>query len=171
MMKFNEYIDRTDDETTKRLNTIRKALQRGGYRVQDFALKDQDPHIFVYALPKVATFEGIRIYLLGDILAFKAQKKVETEPYGKAYTFAIQDMYDDMVLEYGDSPDKELPVKKTILKMADELRMFFVKSKTAEESLVQMQLTSIEDKSGQKDGIVVNTTGTDYANKVYSQGN
>ena len=171
MMKFNEYIDRTDDETTKRLNLIRKALQRGGYRVEDFALKDQDPHIFVYALPKVATFEGIRLYLLGDILAFKVQKKINTEPYGKAYTFSIQEMYDDMLMEYGDSEDKDKPIKKTILKMADELRMFFVKSKTAEESLVQVQLANIEDKTGEKEGIVVNTTGTDYASKVYSKGN
>ena len=55
--------------------------------------------------------------------------------------------------------------------MADELREFFNKSKDAEEELVQIQLSNIEDKSKDKEGIVVNTMGTDYASRVYSKGN
>lgn len=170
MIKFFEYIDRTDDEDAKRLHLVQKALERGGFRVKDFTRKDQDQHIFVYCLPKISTFEGVRFYFLGDILAFRAQKKVDTEPYGKAYTFSLQDMYDDMMVEYGEDKDHEKPVKKTIERMAEELNAFFKKSKEAEEELVKVQLTNIEDKTGQKDGIVANTTGTDYASRIYSKG-
>ena len=171
MIRFFEYIDRTDDEVSRRLELLKKALERGGFRTKDFVKKDQDPHIFVYCTPKTSTFEGVRFYLLGDILAFKVQKKVDTEPYGKAYTFALQDIYDDMVLKHSDSKDKKKAIKATITKMADELREFFNKSKDAEEDLVQIQLTNIEDKSKDKEGIVVNTMGTDYASRVYSKGN
>ncbi len=171
MISYFEYIDRTDDEVSRRLGLVKKALERGGFRTKDFIRKDQDPHIFVYCTPKTSTFEGIRFYLLGDILAFKVQKKVDTEPYGKAYTFSLQDMYDDMILKYADNKDKNKAVKATIMKMAEEVREFFEKSKEAEEDLVQIQLSNIEDKSKDKEGIVVNTTGTDYASRVYSKGN
>ena len=131
MIRFFEYIDRTDDEVSRRLELVKKALERGGFRTKDFIKKDQDPHVFVYGTPQSSTFEGVRFYLLGDILAFKVQKKVDTEPYGKAYTFALQDMYDDMVLKYADNKDKKKSIKATITKMADELREFFNKSKDA----------------------------------------
>ena len=171
MITFLEYIDKTDDSVNKKLTLLRKALEKKGYRVKDFINNDEDPHIFIFCLPKVSTFEGVRFYLLGDILAFRPQKKVDTEPYGKAYSFSIQDMYDDMILDYGDSDDEEKPIKKLLEKMADEMQRFFKKSKDAEEELIKIQLSDIDDKDSKADGIVVNTTGTDYASRIYSRGN
>jgi hypothetical protein len=77
-----------------------------------------------------------------------------------------------MMLEFGDDKqDKNKPVKECLRKMAQELRTYFIKSKKAEEELVKVQLSDIEDKDSTSDGIVINTTGTDYATKIYSKGN
>jgi hypothetical protein len=172
MITFLEYINRTDDLAVKRLRVLKRALEQGGFLVKDFVLAEDDPHIFVYALPKISTFEGVRFYIFGDTLAFRPQKKVDTEPYGESYSFNVQDMFDDMMLEFGDDKqDKNKPVKECLRKMAQELRTYFIKSKKAEEELVKVQLSDIEDKDSTSDGIVINTTGTDYATKIYSKGN
>lgn len=172
MITFLEYINRTDDTVVRRLKLLKRALEQGGFLVKDFALAEDDPHVFVYSLPKVSTFEGVRFYIYGDTLAFRPQKKVDTEPYGEAYSFNIQDMFDDMMMDYGDDKqDVNKPVKECLKKMAQEIRTYFIKSKTSEEELVKIQLSDIDDKDSKSDGIVINTTGTDYATRIYSKGN
>lgn len=172
MITFLEYINRTDDLAVRRLRLLKRGLEQGGFLVKDFATAEDDPHIFVYSLPKVSTFEGVRFYIYGDTLAFRPQKKIDTEPYGEAYSFNIQDMFDDMMMDHGnDKADINKPIKECLKKMSQELRTYFIKSKNSEEELVKIQLSDIDDKDSKSDGIVINTTGTDYATRIYSKGN
>ena len=74
MILFNEYVNRHHFMAKKRLRLLMNALQKDGLKVEDFTHDEHEPYIFVYAYPLATTFEGVRFYMHGDILAFKTQK-------------------------------------------------------------------------------------------------
>ena len=82
MQYFVEFVDRKQREAKKHLKLIEKVLRQGKLQVYSH-LEDEEPHLFVKANNKKLSFEGVRVYHIGDGIAFRVQKLEKTEPYGK----------------------------------------------------------------------------------------
>jgi len=167
MILFNEYVNRHHFMAKKRLRLLMNVLEKDGLKVEDFTHDEHEPYIFVYAYPVPTTFEGVRFYMHGDILAFKTQKKPETQPYGEAYELDLQTMLMDIFDNEKDKSEKH--ITKVLMKLVGrELRDHFKKAKAAEQDLLTGQVTDDKRTAGQ---IVIRNTGTDYSNTVFSKWN
>jgi len=163
MQKFIEFIDKHQRESKKQLGILKKLFEMQDYKVSDH-IKDEDPFIFVHS-PVSLTFEGIRIYKIGDQLAFRVQKEEDTHPFGRAYPIDIEDMFDDLMSEM-HNPDKA--GKEVAKAVISEIKRFFEKSSEAEK-----ELRSIQVDPADPFGRVImrgNDVGTDYANMNYTKG-
>ena len=167
MMVFKEYIDRNNSVSKKRLGLLINVLKKDGLRVEDFTHDDIEPYIFVYSYPLPTTFEGVRFYMHGDILAFRTQKKAETQPYGEAYALDLQQMLMNIFQDEKDKSEKN--ITKVLLKLiGKEIRDYFKKSVAAEKDLLSGQVADGKNSAGQ---IIIRNNGTDYANTVTSKWN
>lgn len=167
MILFNEYVNRHHFMSKKRLRLLMNVLQKDGLKVEDFTHDDHEPYIFVFSYPLATTFEGIRFYMRGDILAFKTQKKPETQPYGEAYELDLQTMLMDIFENEKDKSEKN--ITKVLLKLIGrEIRDHFKKAKAAEQDLLTGQVVDDKKNAGQ---IVIKNNGTDYSNTVFSKWN
>lgn len=167
MILFNEYVDRHQFMSKKNLRLLAKVLEKDGLEVEDFTHDTPDPYIFVYAFPKAITYLGVRFFMHGDILAFKTQKKPETQPYGESYELDLQTMLVDIYENEDDKSEKNI-TKVLIQLIGKEIRNHFKKAKKAEEEILSGQLASSKDAMGQ---ITIRNAGTDYANTVLSKWN
>jgi hypothetical protein len=167
MILFNEYVNRHHFMAKKRLRLLKRVLEKDGLEVEDFTHDNQDPYIFVYSYPVSTTFQGVRFYMHGEILAFRTQKKPETQPYGEAYELDVQTMLVDVFETEDDKSEKN--ITKILMKLIGrEVRNHFKKEKVAEEELLTGQISNAKDAAGQ---IVIRNTGTDYSNTVFSKFN
>ncbi len=163
MQTFLEYLDRKQRETVKQLDLVKMVIERSGLNVQDFTENHEDPYIFIENPHQSRTNGGVRIYKIGDALAFRVQKRGNTHPYGKAYRIDLEDMFEDFISDM----DEEKAGKEVIKTVAKELQDFFKDSLQAEKDT---QSSDIEDNSDPLGRVVVKSTGTDYANTVYNKG-
>lgn len=159
MIRFIEFIDKKEREAKKQLKIIEKILLAHGMKVKDH-LHDEDPFLFVYNPKKSTFFEGIRIYKVGDQIAFRVQKEEETEPFGKAYPMNIEEMFTDLITDH--KPDEA--GKRIMIAVTTEVKKFFEKSALAERDL--------RDKEFERDPfgkVVVRSSsfGMDYSNLTY----
>jgi len=157
MQQFLEFVDRKQRESKEHLKLVEKALRKGHMHVYAH-LEDDDPHLFVKSPTKKLSFEGVRVYTIGDRVAYRVQKLEKTEPYGKAYSLNIEDMFHDFMSE---NMDEETAAKKVMESMVSELKKFFHKSERAEEEM----------RGGDKDGVglIVKTGGSDYSSTVLNR--
>jgi hypothetical protein len=160
---FGEFVDKKKRESVRHLELVKKLLEHTGMKVDNFLMTDEDdhdPYIFCHNPAKSGSFDGIRIYKIGNDLAFRVQKESKTHPFGSAYPLPIESMFYDFMA------DKDVDNKKAGQKVIDavgkEVRKFFDKSVEAERSY---------NKEIEKDGnVLVRTSGTDYSSLVYSKG-
>ena len=159
MQIFLEFIDRKQREAKRQLRLIEKALRKAKLHVYSHIEdEDEDPHLFVKANNKKLSFEGIRIYHIGDGIAYRVQKLEKTEPYGKSYSLDADEMFNDFM---GEGMDDKEAAEKVINEIGKEIKKFFHKSAKAEEKL----------RTGQKDGVgmIVKTGGSDYSSTVLNR--
>lgn len=130
MLRFVEFVDRKQRENKRQLKVIKKLLESQEMKVKDH-LKDEDPFIFVLNPDKNTFFEGVRIYKIGSQIAFRVQKEEDTEPFGKAYSINIEEMFEDFMTDY--NPEKS--GKKIIEAVGEEIKRFFEKSSEAEKDI------------------------------------
>lgn len=157
MKLFLEFLHRKERESRKHLKIVSKALKEAKFKVHEHLKDDEDPYIFVYGEDPNLSFEGIRIYSIGDSLAYRAQKEKETEPFGKAYPLNLEDMFSDVMSQTAAEKKAGL---KVIELLSKEIKKFFKNSvKAAAES---------EDVEKPKP-VVVKTGGTDYSGMVVSK--
>lgn len=157
MMKpFIEFVDRKQRTAKKHLGLVEKLLHKGGLEVKSF-LEEDDPYIFVKNPNKNLSFDGIRIYQIGDILAYRIQRRMETHPYGKAYELNLEEMYNDFMSEFSD---EEKSGRKVIESCIHEIKTFFDKSVNAERE---------NQGSDPLNNLVMKAGGTDYSSLVMSQ--
>ena len=159
MIKFVEFINKKERETKKQLGIIEKILTQHGLKVKDH-LDDDDPFLFVFNPKKSTFFEGIRIYKVGDQIAFRVQKEEKTEPFGRAYPMDIEEMFEDLITDY----KPEEAAKRIMAAVTTEVKKFFERSSIAEKEL--------RDKEFEKDPwgkVVVRSSdyGMDYSNLTY----
>ena len=164
MKTFLEFNFAKHKETERRLELLKKVLEKDGLRVESF-LNVSKPYIFCYAPLENLDFQGIRIFENGKTMAFQVAKTKETLPYGIARSLEINDLF-DQICEFEN--DKSKAVQVLIKEINKEVRKFFSMSKDAEDELMGKIIDgqSGGDKAG---AIVIRNTGTDYANQVFSK--
>lgn len=154
MKPFIEFVNRKQRTSKKHLSLVEKLLKKGGFETKSF-LEEDDPFIFVKTNSELS-FDGIRIYEIGDTLAYRIQKEMKTHPYGKAYELNLEDMFNDYMSE---NIKEEEAGKKVIESTIEEIKKFFKRSKNAEKDIQNSDETNILMRAG----------GTDYSSLVLSQ--
>lgn len=150
---FREFLDRKEREAVTHLHIVKKLLEQAGFTVDSFLVSDEDPYIFVHSNDDSLSFAGVRVYSIGETLAYRIQKESETHPYGKSYLLDVEGMYNDVISDLGD---EEKTGKKVIKSVAEEFKRFFKKSREAEQHLKSVDVT---DGNGV---VVVRNNPTDY---------
>jgi hypothetical protein len=151
-MQFLEFVDRKQRETIRHLQIMKKVFDKIGFEVKSH-IDDEDPYLFVKS-PKSLSFEGVRIYEVGDTIAYRIQKEEDTHPYGKSYSLDVQNMFHDFMSE---NIKEKVAGRKVIDAIKDELNSFFEKSAEAEDDLI-----SQDDERN----VILKTGGTDYSTTV-----
>jgi hypothetical protein len=156
MYCFLEFVDRKERESRRHLKITLKALKESGLHTYDH-IDHEDSYIFVKSSNKDLPFEGIRIYEIGNSLAYRVQKEKDTEPFGKAYELNLEEMFNDLM---GENMKKEQAGKEVIKGVNKEIKEFFSKSAKAQAAVEEM---------GESKPLVVKTGGTDYSGMVTSK--
>ena len=161
MSSFGEFVDKKTRNAKKRLSLVEKILQRGGLQTKSHMEEGDDPFIFVNVPNKRVSFAGVRVYQIGETIAYRVQKEEKTHPYGKAYRLDIEEMYDDLV------SDEDISEKKAaymvIEALPKEIKMFFEKSALAEREMRDNQFDQMGDPLSR---VMVGSQGTDYSNQI-----
>ena len=163
MKSFSEFVSKKEREHRRQLKLIGQVLETNGLKVSSHVDEDE-PFVFVFNNSEKLSFDGVRIYSIGDSIAYRVQKEEETHPYGKAYLMDIEEMYNDLV----SSRKKPAEAAKEIIETINlEMNKFFEKSAKAEEELKDREIQSGDPL----DRTLVKSTGTDYSNSVTGKGN
>lgn len=158
MAAFTQFVDKKTREAIKQLSTLKRVLEHQGMKVSDF-LEEEDPYLFLKNEKGNLSFDGVRIYKIGNHMAFRVQKEEETHPYGKAYMLDLEEMFSDLVSDMNETRAGEV-VMQTIKK---EFEHFFAKSSEAEKEIKSGEFNKNSDSSGK---ITISTQGTDYSSMV-----
>lgn len=162
---FGEFVDKKKREAFRQLRLIEKLLVTKGFNVENYLNEEsRDPYIFCWNPARNTSFEGIRIYKIGDILAFRIQKESETHPFGSAYQLKIEEMFDDLMGEEGMTEQEA--GKRVMEAVSCEVRRFFEKSEKAEE---EQRAGAYTSPYGDGNQIDVRSTPTDYSSQIYSK--
>lgn len=162
---FGDFMNKKKRESVRQLGLVKQLLEKQGLKAENFTDNDDndDPYIFCANPAKSGSFDGVRIYKVGDQLAFRIQKEKKTHPYGAAYPLPIEEMFADFLTD--EDVDEMKAGSKVIETVSREIRRFFDKSAEAERKE--------KEKDGDKDsmGSIMNRTGgTDYSAQVFSKG-
>lgn len=161
---FGEFVDKKKRESIRQLRLLKQLLESAGMKVENFlSPQDDEPYVFCSTPGDHGSFDGIRIYKIGDQLAFRVQKENRTHPYGKAYPLPIEEMFHDFLSD--DNVDQRKAGQKVIESVTKEVRRFFDKSVEAERD----ERKQDDFKDDAQGNVLVRTTGTDYSSLVYNK--
>lgn len=157
-MQFNEFVNHRERESRDHLKLIEKILKSGkdSLKVKSF-LSEDDPYLFVYAPNDNFTFEGIRVYPIGDTYAYKIQNAEDTQPFGKAYSLDLEKMFFDHM---SDNIESDEAAKRVSENVKREINRFFELTGKAEEELAGTKPDS---------GYVLKTGGSDYSSLIFNK--
>ena len=163
---FGEFVDKKKREGLRQLKLVKQLLEASGLKVENFLDTDDkdDPYIFCFMPTKNGSFDGIRIYRIGEEIAFRIQKENKTHPYGSAYPLPIEEMFHDFLSD--EDADQKKAGEKVIKSVVKEIRRFFDKSVEAEREERERDIEQEKDTEG---NVLVRTTGTDYSSLVYNK--
>jgi len=154
-MQFHEFVDKKEREARHHLGLMKKVLEKGGFEVMDKMERRESPYIFIHSPDGNLPFEGVRMYEIGGEVAYRIQKRPDTQPYGRAYAVPVEQMFEDLLGEEDMNDEKR--GKEIIEAVVKELKDFFERSAKAEREHPTV------DPLGR---IHMRSTGTDYANQV-----
>ena len=161
METFLEYVDKKQRESKRHRRIVAKLLESGGLKVRK-NLDDESPYIFVAVPRKKMSFEGVRVYKIGNHMAFRVQKEEKTQPYGKAYPLNLEDMFRDYI---SDHMDEEKAGKLVVKSVVQEMQKFFKQTMEAEKEIMQGDFSQ-SDPLGR---VIIKSTGTDYSQMVHNK--
>jgi hypothetical protein len=163
--KFSDFVDKKKRESIKQLELIEQLLKKNGFKTENFieSKESDDPYIFCFNPSKGTSFAGMRIYKIGNELAFRIQRESKTHPYGSAYLLPIEEMYHDFLTD--EEVKEEEAAQKVIRAVASEVRRFFEQSAEAEKK--EKEEARDLDASG---NMLIKNTGTDYSSLIYNKG-
>lgn len=157
---FSEFVNKKTREAKKQLAILEKVLTKSGLNVGNF-LEEDNPYLFLHNTTGGSSFGGVRIYKIGNSVAYRVQKEDKTHPYGKAYLLDVEGMFSDLISDNTEQKAGEEVIKSII----QELRRFFEKSSAAEKEIRQGEFDGSADPLGR---ITVNPFGTDFSNTITS---
>jgi nitrogenase molybdenum-iron protein alpha/beta subunit len=161
MRNFKEFLNHKSRESKKQLKSIYKILDEQGLKVADH-LDNDDPYLFVKnSTNQKTSFSGLRIYKIGDNIAYRIQREEKTHPYGMAYLLDIENAFNDLL---GDMKEEEA-LKEVMKGVKLELETFFKKSSEAE---VQIKKTMIEPGNMSKISDIGRGGVTDYGSTIFT---
>lgn len=131
MPTFFEYVDRKQRQVVRQLKIVKRILGQAGLQVAsqlNFRHKEE-PYLYVYN-PNSDTKFGLRVYGVGEELAYRLQRKEKTHPYGKPNRLTIADMWDDIKSE---GKDDAAAANEIIKAVGDEITDYFKQSAKAEK--------------------------------------
>lgn len=162
---FGDFVDKKKRDSLRQLGLIRQMLESQGMKVDNFLENhEEEPYIFCFNPTRNGSFDGVRIYKIGEIISFRIQKENKTHPYGSAYAIPVEDMFQDFMSD--EHIDEVAAGKRVMEAVAKEIRKFFEKSVEAEkEERDQM----IDDNSNGAGSVLVKTSGTDYSSLIYNK--
>jgi hypothetical protein len=163
MRTFREFLGNKQREGKRQLHMVQKVLERSGFRVEDFLDEHfDDPYIYCYNPDRNTSFKGVRVYRIGDKIAYRVQRENKTHPFGSAYMLDLDAIFNDLM---GDGITKKEELgKKVIEEIAKNIKSFFQESAEAERE---------EDKWDDQDSgalgmvHVRNPLGGDYSSQVH----
>lgn len=158
---FIEFVDKKQREAKEQLQIVRKILEQNKFQVKDFT-EDSEPYIYVVNPGGGLSFDGIRVYKIGNTLAYRVQREDRTHPYGKAYNLDLQEMFTDYMSEH---MKKEEAGHKVARAVVHEVINFFKKSSEAEKEIASGEFDDPMDKTA-----IRSTSGTDYSSKILGSG-
>ena len=162
MESFMEFVDHKQREGRRHLVILEKALKRQQVGVKAF-LEEDAPYLYVPAPEENLSFGGVRVYQIGDTIAYRVQKKEDTLPFGRPYLLDVEEMYEDFM---SDDIKEEEAAKRVVETIADEIQKFFKRSKKAEEDFRDIDFDKQLDGAGK---IVLKNTGSDYSNNIFNK--
>lgn len=134
LMKFSSFLDKKMNETRKQLKIVGELLERSDFKVDCF-VNDEDPYIYVHADQDGLSFDGVRVYKVGDELAYRVQRESGTAPYGAAYGLGLEDIFGELIADMKE----EEAARKIEKALGQEFKNFFKKSSEAQDELNGMQ--------------------------------
>ena len=159
---FGDFVDKKKRDSIHQLELVKDLLERNGMKVENFLSTDDDdhdPYIFCFNTHKTGSFDGVRIYKIGNDFAFRVQKESKTHPYGSAYALPIESMFYDFLSDKG--VDEKKAGEKIIEAVGKEIRKFFEKSLEADRHIRDNEIE--KDSAG---SVMMRTGGTDYSSLV-----
>ncbi len=157
---FTDFIDKKQREANKQLGLIEQLLKKKGFKTENYIYRENNDDAYVYVKNPFhdTSFDGVRIYKIGETIAFRIQRESDTHPYGSAYALDVEQMFEDLMQEEDVS---ELQAGKLIIEaVAKQLNCFFKKSKEVESEDRAGTVINGED--------TVRSTGRDYGSLIYS---
>lgn len=162
METFLEFVNKRKRDGKRHLHILEQVFKRSQLNVKPF-LDEDNPYIYLISPDENADFGGVRVYQVGDTVAYRVQKRENTEPYGRPYLLDLEEMYEDFMM---DDIKEDEAAKRIVEAVADELKRFFRKSKEAENDFRDMQFDRQTDGMGK---IILRPTGSDYANNIHNK--
>jgi len=156
---FTDFADKRKRKSIKELKTLMEIFKVNGFVVKDY-LEENDPYIYIYARTKDLSFDGVRVYKIGNAISYRTQKKENTHPYGRAYLLDVTGMYDDLISDH----KKEIAAGKIVIEtIVNEINKFFDTSVDAEKLLRHDNIEKFKDPLSRA---VVNVSGSDYGDMI-----
>lgn len=166
MRTFRDFLGGKKREAIRQLNMVEEVLKRGGFRVESFLNEQFDePYIYCYNPNRDTTFKGVRVYRIGDKIAYRVQRESETHPFGTAYILDMDSIFNDLM---SDGVTKKIELgHKLMEEIVQNIRAFFKESAEAEREEEQW------DDDGDSMGMVHvrNPLGGDYSSQVHDGNN
>lgn len=159
-------MDKKRREGLKQLSLLKQLLERTGMKTESFLDNGEvdEPYVFCWSPSGGSSFGGIRIYKLGNQIAFRVQKENKTHPYGSAYPLNVEEMFNDFISE--EQVDEKKAGDMVIEHVAKEIKNFFEKSLNAERDEREGLIDKEKEAAG---SVLVRSTGTDYSSLVYNK--
>jgi len=162
MRTFREFLGGKRREAQRQLHMVKETLKKGGFRVEDFLNERFDePYIYCYNPEKDTSFKGVRIYKIGDKIAYRVQRESKTHPFGNAYLIDMDAIFNDLMSD--GMTKKEQLGQKLMEEVVENIRAFFKESANAEKEEDRW------DDDGDSMGMVHvrNPLGGDYSSQVH----
>ena len=156
--RFSDFLNKKNRDDVKHLGILEKVLQSKGMKTENH-LDEHDPYIFCYNPTKNCSFDGVRLYIIAENVAFRIQKHADTHPYGRAYQLKIEEMFEDYLSDDGVS--KKDAGMKVMEEIVTAIRKFFDTSSTIEKEIRIGDLNTAGT-------IEVRSQSNDYSNQIHN---
>lgn len=162
-MIFQDFVDRKHRKAIRELKILEQIVKMGGFETKGFFEDKFDPYVFVKSNTETP-FEGIRLYKIGDHIAYRVQNEVDSHPYGSAFDLNVEAMFDDYV-EDGEHKHLGEKVAKSVV---EDLKHFFKINAQMSRDMLKDGMAQDPFKQPQTNSLVLKATSGFRADGTFS---